>query len=287
MSSDYIPRLRNELLRAGATKPSRWAPAAHALRPLAAAAAVALVVLAVALAVPRGDEEVARPSKPPAGTLQLNYRGEAARGAASERVMRERLAAAGVRDAHVSVSQGGTLALTVPTAARADVAALVHSGRFAVYDWERSLVGGDEPVGAHQAETRGGHPVLAEDGSGWLALRGEPALTSAAVASASASTDPMTDQPVVALQLTPAGQDAFRALTRTLAQRGGDRLDDFQHLGIVVDDRVYSVPYIDGRMAPDGLDGAEGMHISGDFTRAQARELAAVLDSGPLPGTIR
>ena len=141
MSSDYIPRLRRELLRAGATKPSRWAPAARGLRPLAAAAAVALVVLAVVLAFPRGDEQPSRPVEPPAGTLQLSYRGEPSSAAASARVMRERLAAAGVRDASVSVAAGGSLTITVPAAARADVAALVRSGRLAIYDWERSVLG--------------------------------------------------------------------------------------------------------------------------------------------------
>ena len=188
------------------------------MRPLAAAAAVVLVVLAVALAFPRGDEEVARPSKPPAGTLQLNYRGEAAGAAASERVMRERLAAAGVRDAHVSVSQGGTLALTVPTAARADVAALVHSGRFAVYDWERSVLGprsapaprdesvtGGADAGRNAATTKsvaearaagapGGTAVraLSVAPDGWFALAGPPALTNADIQSARPDVDEAT-----------------------------------------------------------------------------------------------
>jgi preprotein translocase subunit SecD len=170
--------------------------------------------------------------------------------------------------------------VTIPEAAKG----LTAPGNLRIYDWERSLIGGDEPVGAHQAETRGGRAVRSEDGRGWFALRGEPALTSAQIASATASSDPMTQQPAVIVQLTPAGQEAFHALTRTLAQRGSG--DDLQHLAIVVDDRVYSVPYVDGRMAPDGIDGAEGMQISGGITHAQARELAAVLNSGPLPGKL-
>ena len=73
MSSDYIPRLRRELLRAGATKPSRLARPARALRPLVAVAAIALVAVAVVLAFPRGDE---RPIETSAGRLHLSYRGE-------------------------------------------------------------------------------------------------------------------------------------------------------------------------------------------------------------------
>ena len=314
MSSDYIPRLRNELLRAGATKPSRWAPAARALRPLAAAAAVALVVLAVALAFPRGDEEAARPSKPPAGTLQLNYRGEPASAATSERVMRERLAAAGVRDAHVSVSKGGSLALTVPTAARADVAALVHSGRFAVYDWERSVLGprsapaprdesvtGGANAGRDAATTKsvaearaagapGGTAVraLSVAPDGWFALAGPPALTNADIQSARSDVDDATREPIVALDLTVDGRKAFEALTREVAHRGsanadpGSGVEAAQHLAIVVDDRIVSVPYIDFLQAPNGIDGSAGVQIQGGLTPETARRLAALLSAGPL-----
>ena len=60
MSSDYISRLRAELLRAGAAEqaPRRRARAVRRLRPVAAAAAVALVVATVVLTLPgeRRDE---------------------------------------------------------------------------------------------------------------------------------------------------------------------------------------------------------------------------------------
>jgi len=48
MSSDYIPRLRSELLRAGARRQARlpWMRVASGLRPLAVAAAVALIAVA-------------------------------------------------------------------------------------------------------------------------------------------------------------------------------------------------------------------------------------------------
>ena len=241
MSSDYIPRLRDELLRAGATEPSRWAYAARGLRPLAAAAAVALVALAVVLAVPWGDDEQPSPS-----TLQLTYRGEPSRAADSARVMRERLAAAGVRDAGVSVAAGGVLAMTVPETAQADVAALVRSGRFAVYDWERSVLGprstpapGDEAVTgganagrdaattksvaeARAARAPGGSAVraLSLAPNGWFALAGPPALTNADIQRVRSDVDPATREPIVVLELTAGGQKAFAALTRDVAHRG-------------------------------------------------------------------
>jgi citrate lyase gamma subunit len=314
MSSDYIPRLRSELLHAGATKPSRWAHPAQGLRPLATAGALALIVLAVALLFPRGDERPARPIAPPTGTVQLNYRGEPTSAAASERVMRERLAAAGVRDAHVSVSRGGSLALTVPTAARADVAALVRSGRFAVYDWERSVLG-PRSAPAPQDETVTGGPDAGRDAAttksvaearaarapggtavralsvaphGWFALGGPPTLTNADIQSARSGVDPATREPIVALDLTAEGRQAFAALTREVAHRGsanadpGSGIEAAQHLAIVVDDRILSVPHIDFRQAPNGIDGSAGVQIQGGLTPETARQLAALLSAGPL-----
>ena len=78
MSSDYIPRLRSELLRAGASRHARWRPArvARGLRPLAAAAtvaaSVALVAVALVLAWPQsqGDE------RPATDAVTLSYRVE-------------------------------------------------------------------------------------------------------------------------------------------------------------------------------------------------------------------
>jgi preprotein translocase subunit SecD len=304
MSSDYIPRLRSELLRAGATKPSRWAPAERALRPLAIAAAVALIALAVVLAFPRGDE---RPIVTSADAVHLSFRGEPSAASASARVMRERLAAAGVRDARVAVAAGGTVAVTVPASARADVAALADSGRIGIYDWERSVLGprgepaprdasvtGGQGAGQSAATTQavaearaqraaGGRAVRAESpGNGWFALGGPAALTNADIENARADVDPTTRQPIVVLELTAGGQQAFAGLTRELAHRGGNRIEEAQHLAIVIDDRIAGVPYIDARQAPNGIDGLDAVQISGGLTPQTARRLAALLSAGPL-----
>ena len=229
-----------------------------------------------------------------AGTL--TYRvvdGDAAQAA---QLLRSRLKAAGIGG---EVTSGGG-SVTIPAAA----ADLTAPGRFAVYDWEQSVLGPegrpaptDEAVtggpNAGQAEAlseaaarsradRGGGRALRADG-GWFALADDPAVTNADVAHAS------VDGTTVALALTPAGQRAFRTLTRTLAQRGadqalgGDPLQTSQHLALVLDDRIVSVPYINWREAPDGLDGAS---VSGFATSQEARLAAAVLCFGPLPGTL-
>jgi SecD/SecF fusion protein len=96
--------------------------------------------------------------------------------------------------------------------------------------------------------------------------------------------------PIVTFEFSARGAAAFQKLTRTLARRGSERTvpsgqsaDANQHFAIVVDDRIVSVPYIDFRHNPDGIDGAGGSQISGGFTIASARQLASVLSAGPLP----
>ena len=320
MNSDYIPRLRAELLRAGATEQARWRGLrpARALRPLAAAAALALIVVAVVLALPdrRGGET---PAEQPAGAVHLTYRvapaGDATARQAAQ-VMRERLEAAGVPGAGVSVSSSESLTITAPERAREDVTALAKRGRLAIYDWERSVLG---PRGAPDAtdtdvtggpdaaraaaitraeaearvarRPRGGHVVraLSVAPEGWFALGAGPAISNADIERAARAVDPVYRDPIVTLDFTARGQTAFTTLTRELARRGaaraGDgvgRLEALQHFVIVLDDQIVSAPFIDFRHAPDGIDGASGAQIQGDLTSQTARRIAALLSAGPL-----
>jgi SecD/SecF fusion protein len=142
------------------------------------------------------------------------------------------------------------------------------------------------------ARTAGGR-VAAVAGDRWFALGGEPALTNADVARARPDVDGATGEPLVQLDLSASGQGAFRDLTRELARRGTDRAlpgtdkpAAFQHLAIVLDDAILAVPYIDFQQAPDGLDGSRGAVIEGGLTRQTARDIASVLNTGPLPATL-
>lgn len=325
MSSDYIARLRSELLRAGASKQARWRPArvARGLRPLAAAAAAALVAVAVVLALSDGRSDET-PVEQTAGSLRLSYRVEG-NAAATADVMRERLSAAGIDSADVSVSPSGSLTVTAPADARADVTALEQTGRLAFYDWERSVLGPrgvpaprdasvtgfgpgglDAAVTKAEAEARaagrprgaglpGARAVRAEDPAqdGWFALGGDPALTDADIASADSGIDESTLQPIVTIEFTDRGRDAFSELTRRLAQRGSaraapgvDPIEAAQHFAIVLDDRIVTTPYIHPREAPDGIDGSSGAQIQGGLTEETARRIAAILSAGPLPGKL-
>jgi preprotein translocase subunit SecD len=291
-SSDYISRLRGELLRAAAQEPAhRPARALRRFRPVVVAAALAAVVVAVALTFTDGTErEVA------ADGVRLEYRVEPAAAAEDTAAcLRDRLDALGVEGATVTATPGG-VTVTAPV----DVTALTQPGRFAIYDWESSVLGprgrpapddervtGGEGAGQmgaltqREAEERG--PAFQTPEGGWFALGGTPALTNADIARASAATDPMNDEPIVVVDLTAEGERAFRELTRDVAHRGADFRTD-QHIAITLDDRLASVPYISWREAPDGLDGP--VQISGGLTPESARQLAAILSSGPLPATL-
>ena len=318
MSSDYIDRLRHELLRAGAsTQPQRRRPARlkRALPTLATAGAVALVGLALLLTWP-GVQSDERPVEPADGTAQMTY-GVEPSGAADQtaQVLRERFAAAGVDGADVTVS-GGSLTITAAPGAREAVTALTQPGRVAFYDRERSVLGPrgepalEDPsttggpdagrgaaVTKAEAETRaaaapGGRVVRAENGDGWFALGGEPPLTDTDIAGADSMVIQATQHPIVVVELTADGQAAFTELTREVAQRGarlagpGSGIEATQHLAIVIDDQIVAVPFIDFRLAPNGIDGSEGAQISGNLTEETARWMAGVLDSGPLPGAL-
>jgi preprotein translocase subunit SecD len=307
MSSDYIPRLRAELLRAGAQRQARWRLVRVPLRPLVPVAAVALIVAALVVAWPAGrEQESASPQTP---TTKLAYRTDPVRAEEVAQILRARFAATGV-DAQVTVS-GGRLTITAPEGTRADVAALTQPGRLAIYDWESSVLGphgkpapsdravtGGEDAGRGAAVTkaeaqvrgvRAGYArvVRAEGGAPnrWFALGADPAMTNACVDRARPATDRTSGEPTVAIDLTAEGGSAFSDLTRQVAQRGADRGSN-QHLAIVIDDRIVSAPFIDYRQAPEGFSGPKGVQIQGGFTEQTANQTAALLDSGPLPADL-
>lgn len=161
MTSDYIARLRAELLRAGAAGPAPRRRGTRALRPLAAVAAVGLLIVAIAVMWPseRSDET------PVAGDLiAWTYRTD--RSTVSAQLLRERFDAAGIA---ATVTAGdGTLTVTASGSARVAVTALTVPGRFVMYDWERSVLGSDgTPAPTDPAVTGGANagqtPVLTEE----------------------------------------------------------------------------------------------------------------------------
>jgi preprotein translocase subunit SecD len=317
MSADYIDRLRHELLRAGAStqterRSARVRRTLPRLAPVVAVGLVAVVIAAFALVLTSSLGSDDRPVEPAGGGIVYHVEPASAVEQTAQ-VLRERLAAAGV-DGGVSVSGGATVTVDAPPDA---VAALAVPGHVCIYDWEQSVLGPrGEPAPADPAVTGGADAgrsaaltraeavaraarqpgalvVRAEDGGGWFALAGEPALTNADIAGAQAGVDQTTGEPIVVADLSASGRAAFTQLTRELAHRGSERaaggvddLDARQHLAIVIDDQIVAAPFIDFNVAPDGIDGSDGAQISGNLTTGSARGLAAVIGTGPLPGTL-
>lgn len=136
-----------------------------------------------------------------------------------------------------------------------------------------------------------------ERGGAWYVLRDDVALRGSAIANPQQRFDegPGTDgRPIVTFDFSAEGRASWLALTRELADRGaaavglsgGPDADANQHFAVVVDDQLLSVPYIDFRLNPGGIDPAQGSQISGAFTIASARELAVLLASDPLPAPL-
>jgi len=86
---------------------------------------------------------------------------------------------------------------------------------------------------------------------------------------------------MVRLRFTSAGAAAFSRLTRDVAHHGAAQ-HAMQHIALVLDDRILSVPFIDYKVAPQGIDGARGGQVSGNLTERDTQILAAILSTGPL-----
>lgn len=135
------------------------------------------------------------------------------------------------------------------------------------------------------------HPTSRDaPGARFFVLRGAAALMNGDVGNPQAiTTNP--GEPIVTFELTPAGRRAFQALTATLARRGaqisGPGATFDQHFAIAVDNKLVTVPFIDFKSYPDGIDGNYGADIAGDLSIQSAKDIAVLLRYGPLPVNLR
>ncbi|MCW2608546.1 MAG: secD [Frankiales bacterium] len=136
------------------------------------------------------------------------------------------------------------------------------------------------PVAATGTVDTSREVVLADEGGVPLRL-GAAALTGEGVGSATASLDPQLGTAwTVGLDFQGEGDRAWETLTGAAAcQPAGDPR---RRVAIVLDEEVISSPQVDPSVACRvGLSG--GTQITGDFTRAQAQDLAALVQGGALP----
>jgi SecD/SecF fusion protein len=100
------------------------------------------------------------------------------------------------------------------------------------------------------------------------------------------STDP-SGAPDVEFGFTSHGKTAFQRVTAQIAHRGdlvsglGQTLD--QHFAVALDNKLITVPFIQFKQYPDGINGDTGATITGGFTIQSAQDLATLLRLGALP----
>jgi SecD/SecF fusion protein len=145
-----------------------------------------------------------------------------------------------------------------------------------------------------QAESPDGDKAAqAAASDSYFILKDDPALVGTDIKNPEQNQDSGaggTGQPNVTFDFTSSGRKKWQKTTREIAQRGADQLlpgvDSgavANHFAIVLDNKLISVPRIDPRENPDGIDGSNGSQISGGFTIKSAQRLANLLKTGALP----
>jgi SecD/SecF fusion protein len=112
--------------------------------------------------------------------------------------------------------------------------------------------------------------------------------------------DPNTNEPLVNMEFTDKGREAFARVTKRIAERGRDcqtlaGVDPkcppqgsspeqfFQRFAITLDNQIVSLATIDFQENPDGIDGRNGASIQNIGSIQDAQDLAENLRIGALP----
>ncbi len=128
----------------------------------------------------------------------------------------------------------------------------------------------------------------------WWVLKDNPVLSGNEIKNPEQNFENGTGgAPIVTMEFTDKGREAFANTTREIAQRGQDNavlngglqnpIAASHHFAIRLDNELISTPYINFRENPDGIDGSQGAQISGGFTLETAQDLARLLKIGALP----
>jgi SecD/SecF fusion protein len=127
----------------------------------------------------------------------------------------------------------------------------------------------------------------------WFVLKDNPALKGTDIKNPEQNFDNGaggSGAPIVTFDFTGHGRKVWQNVTRQIAQRGqAAQLPGTpvraaaQHFAVTLDNTLISVPFIDFKQNPDGIDGVNGSQIEGGFTISSAQRLANLLKSGALP----
>jgi SecD/SecF fusion protein len=130
-------------------------------------------------------------------------------------------------------------------------------------------------------------PPIGSSSAEFFVLKDNPALRGSDISNPQESTDPNTGEPDVTFGFSGKGGAAFQNVTAQIARRGslvsglGQSLN--QHFAVALDNELITVPYIDYKQYPDGINPSNGSEISGSFTISSAQDLANELRLGALP----
>ncbi len=132
------------------------------------------------------------------------------------------------------------------------------------------------------------HPVpVGDPDAQFFVLKDDVALWGSEITNPRQRTDPDSGTPDIVFGFTSKGRSEFHKVTAQIARRGslvsglGETLN--QHFAVVLDGQLITVPFIDYKQYPDGINGDSGGDISGSFTITSAQTLANVLRLGALP----
>jgi SecD/SecF fusion protein len=127
----------------------------------------------------------------------------------------------------------------------------------------------------------------------WYVLKDQPVLNGTKIKNPEQNFDNGPGEsgaPNVTFDFTGGGAGIWEKFTKQLSQRGqelsltlggGDAAN--QHFAVALDNELITVPQIDYRQYPNGIDASGGSRISGGFTIDSAQRLANLLKSGALP----
>ncbi len=124
----------------------------------------------------------------------------------------------------------------------------------------------------------------------YFVLEDDSELSGSDIKNPEANTDPNTQEPIVTMEFTDKGREAFATVTKRIADRGSKIIapgvsneQKFQRFAITLDNKIVSLATIDFLQNPEGIDGRTGAQINGIGDFGDANDLAESLRIGALP----
>ena len=163
----------------------------------------------------------------------------------------------------------------------------------------KALEGGGPPAGSRvirvpqgvvivQAERAPNQPDTVER---YFVIEDDSELSGSDIKNPEQNFDQRTNEPIVTMDFTDNGRQAFASATKREAERGSRILlppgtpkeQAFQRFAITLDNRIVSLATIDFVENPEGIDGRTGAQINGIGSIQETQDLAQNLRIGALP----